>query len=146
MKLKAHSVAFLFCLLCTGTAPAISIHDFARMKMDDQATYVTSLVEGSATMLKAQGQPDQAQKALALFKDPSKSGGLNQFVLKLKELEGLNNRNATNPNNRAPVYQIEDAMEMTLKNNGIIVPASFLLTINKNFTPSNLRLPQTIGQ
>ena len=146
MKLKALFAALSFGLLGAYPALALPIHDFAKMKMDDQATYVTSLVEGAASMLKTHSQPDQAQKALTLFKDSGKTGGLNQFVLNLKMMEGMNNRNATNPNNRAHVYEVEDAMELTLKHNGIIVPASYLLTINQNFIPSSAKLPPSLSQ
>jgi hypothetical protein len=97
---------------------------------------VALLVEGSAKMLKANGQPDQARKAIALFHDSSKNGGVAQLASNLKTINALNKRNAINPNNRAPVYQIEDAMELTLKDAGIIVPTSYLLSINQNFRPS----------
>jgi hypothetical protein len=125
-----------FSLLCSGIAQAMSIHDFGRMNNDDDATYVTLLVEGAAKILRANGQPDLAQKAINFFKDSSKSGGVNQFAINLKMINALNNRNAINPNNRVPVYQVEDAMALTLKDNGMIIPVSALLTINKNFQPS----------
>ena len=114
----------------------MSIHDFGKMNRDDEATYVALLVEGSAEMLKAHGQPEQARKAISFFKDSSKDGGVQQPASHLQMVNALNKRNAINPNNRAPVYQVEDAMELTLKDDGIIVPASYLLTINKDFRPS----------
>jgi hypothetical protein len=114
----------------------MTIHDFGRMNRDDEATYIALLVEGSAKMLRAQGQPDQARKTIAFFKDSSKDGGVQQFASHLQTVDALNKRNAINPNNRAPVYQIEDAMELTLKDKGIIVPVSYLLTINQNFKQS----------
>jgi hypothetical protein len=142
---------FLFAVLfvglfCSGTAPAMSIHDFAKMTIDDQATYVTALVEGSAKMLRAQGQPAQADKTVAFFKDSSKNGGVTQLASQLKQLNGLNKRNAINPNNKARPYVVEDAMEAALKDEGIIVPRSYLLTINKDFTPTGYRLSPTLGQ
>jgi len=123
----------------------MAILDFVRMNDDDDATYVTSLVEGSAKMLRAQGHANQAEKVVALFKNSSKNGGVNQLALNLKMLAGQNNRNAINPNNRAPVYGVEDAMALTLKDNGIIVPASYLLTINKDFQPSGPPRQQPVG-
>ena len=137
MKLSAYLAAgvLLAGLLSSGNARAMAIFDFAKMNTDDEATYITSLVVGSAKMLRAQGHPDQARKVIAFFKDPSKNGGLNQFALQLKELHEINDRNAINPNNRAYAYQVEDAMELTLKDNGFIVPASYLLQVNKDFRP-----------
>jgi len=135
------SVAFCF----TSTAKAISIHDFGKMNLDDESTYIALLVSGAAEMLKAHGQPDQASKAIAFFKDTSKDGGVQQLASHIKMVDALNKRNAINPNNRAPVYQIEDAMEQTLKDEGIIVPVSYLLTINQNFKPSGPPRPRTTG-
>ena len=73
-------ILLLIGLLSTTHASAISIYLFAKMKNDDQATYITTMVEGAAKLLKDKGQPDQAQKTLDLFGDASKSGGINQFV------------------------------------------------------------------
>jgi len=97
-------------------------------------------------MFKTHGQPDEAHKIISFFKDSSKDGGVQQFASHLKTAEALNNRNAINPNNRAPVYQVEDAMELTLKDNGILVPASTLLTIGKDFRPAGPPRSRTAGQ
>ena len=143
-KLAVALISFAPCL--TGGASAMSVEDFARMNADDEATYVAILVEASAKMLKANGQPDQARKAISLFKDSSKNGGVPQLASNLKMINALNKRNAINPNNRVPVYQVEDAMELTFKDEGIIVPTSYLLTISKDFRPSGPLRPRTIGQ
>jgi len=122
MNLKVCSgVVFILLAACVTGARAMPILDFGRLNLDDQATYVTLMVEGSAELLRAHGEPEQAGKAIAFFKDSSKEGGVHQFASHLKEVNGLNLIHATNPNNRAPVYQVEDAMEMTLKDAGIIV-------------------------
>jgi hypothetical protein len=140
MKVKTGLIASVFlAILVSGPARAMSIHDFGRMNLDDQATYLTALVDGTADLLKAQGRREQARQAVAFFKDSSTSGGVHQFALHLKEMESLNNRNATNPNNRAPVYQIEDAMQVTMKHAGIGVSVAYLLTINKDFIQGPLR-------
>jgi hypothetical protein len=148
MNLKTNlAVALISLASClTGAAKAMSIHDFGKMNNDDEATYVALLVEGSAEMLRAHGQPEQARKVIAFFKESGKDGGVQQFASNLKMVDALNKRNSINPNNRAPVYQVEDAMELTLKDDGIIVPASYLLTINKDFRPSGPSRPRTIGQ
>lgn len=125
----------LLIALGSGCAQALSFHDFIRMNDDDDATYVTAMVEGAAKMLRANGEPDQARKLIAFFKDASKQGGVNQLAMNMKAMNGLNNRNAINPNNRAHVYEVEDAMALTLKNRGIIVPVGYLLAINQNFQP-----------
>jgi hypothetical protein len=58
----------------------------------------------------------------------------------------MNKRNAINPNNRAPVYQVEDAMASTLKSAGVIVPANYLLTAGKDFKPDGPPRQHTMGQ
>jgi len=137
MKSKFCLVACLLILsaLGSGCARAMTFEDFIRMNDDDDATYVTAMVEGVAKILRANGEPDQARKVIALFKDSSKQGGVNQLAMNMKAMNALNNRNAINPNNRAHVYEVEDAMERTLKDNGITVPASALLAINRDFRP-----------
>jgi hypothetical protein len=138
MNLKP-SLALVLILLapCLATgARAMPILDFARLNNDDEATYVTLLVEGSAAMFKAHGQPDQARKIILFFKVPGKDGGVYRFADQLKKVDALNNKNAINPNNRAPVYQVEDAMAATLKNEGFIVPVSYLLTLGNDFQPA----------
>ncbi len=138
MNLKARLavalIAFAPCL--TVGAKAMSLDDFARMNNDDEAGFVAFLVAASAEMLKANGQQEKADKAVLFFKDSSRSGGVRQLASNLKVMQGLNNRNATNPNNRAPVYQVEDAMAVTLKADGIIVPVGYLLTASRDFQPS----------
>jgi hypothetical protein len=145
MKSKVCLAAALLLLSTLGSscARALSFHDFIRMNDDDDATYVTAMVEGAAKMLLAKEQPDQARKLIAFFKDSSKQGGVNQLAMNMKTMNGLNNRNAINPNNRAHVYEVEDAMERTLKDNGIIVPASYLLAINHDFQPVGPPRPVT---
>ena len=120
----------------------MTIDNFARLNMDDEATYVALMVSSSAKMLRSQGKPDLADKAVALFKDSGKSGGVNQFAMNLKAAHNRNNMNATNPNNRTPDLQVEDAMAATLKDNGIMVPVSFLLTVHREFQPSGIPRPK----
>jgi hypothetical protein len=138
MNLKTTLVAASILILpfTAGSANAMTIDDFAAMNNDDDATYVALLVEAAAHMFKANGQPDQAAKAIAYFKDSSSNGGVHQLATYLKMKNAQNKRNAINPNNRAPVYQVEDAMELAFKDAGLIVPAKFLLDSGKDFHPS----------
>lgn len=137
---------FLFGLFGIGTAPAMQIYAFAKLKTPDQATYVDNMVEASSKMLKEQGHPDQAQQILDLFRNTTKEGGVNQFVMKMKDCDVLNRRNATNPNNRHPVLQVEDAMSLMLKEHGIIVPVKFLLSVNEHFMPTIPNIKQLMQQ
>jgi hypothetical protein len=122
-------------VLSCGSAKAMDILAFGRMNLDDQATYVTNMVEGSAKYLRANGHPDQAQKAIDLFKNSTPQGGVNQLAINLKNFQSENTRNQQNPNNRVPPYDVEAAMAETLRDNGINVPASYLKTITRGFQP-----------
>jgi hypothetical protein len=140
MHLKARLATVVLALaaswLGAGHSRAMDFFFFSRLALDDQATYVTSLVEESAKMLRKTGHPDEAQKAIALFKDPTNHGGVHELATNMKELALQNTRNADNPNSRAPVYDVEMAMQLTLKDNGVDVPLKFLESVNKNFAPT----------
>ncbi len=129
--------------LLTGPGRAMSMLDFAKMNNDDEAGYLAVLIGAAAQTLKASGHPDQADKVLAMFHDSSSSGGLHQFAAHMKMLGSLNARNATNPNNRAHEYLVEDAMELTLKDAGFLVSAKSLLKAGEDFQPVGPQRGQT---
>jgi hypothetical protein len=134
---KARVIFLLLAVILPGAgqARAMDILFFARMALDDQADYVTSLVEATAKMLRATGHPDQAAKAIALFKDSSKNGGLNQLVTNMRALQAQNTMSQSATNGRTTHYDVEAAMQMTLHSAGIVVPLKFLESANKNFAP-----------
>jgi hypothetical protein len=137
MHSKARFAAVLLAVIFFGAghAPAMDILFFARMQLDDQADYVTNLVTGSAKLLRQTGHPDQAQKAIALFKDPSKHGGVSQLAANIKAMQSTNTLNTTLAAPRGPTYDVEAAMQLTLRNNGIEIPLKSLRTINRSFAP-----------
>jgi hypothetical protein len=137
MTLKAKAAFLLVSLaLFPGIGvKAMTVEDFGRMNEDDESTYVALLIEDAAHILKAHGQPDQAAQTIAYFKETGKFGGVQELVAEVKSIDALNKKNAINPNNRAPVYQIEDAMESVLKDKGIKVSAKDLLQSDKDFHP-----------
>jgi hypothetical protein len=138
MKIKVRVIAAILAasFLGAGHARAMEILYFARMALDDQSTYVSDLVIGSAKMLRATGHPDQAQKAIALFKDSTSHGGVSQLASNLKHLQQRNTITQSVTNGRQTHYDVEAAMQLTLRNNGIDVPLKFMETINRNFSPS----------
>jgi hypothetical protein len=135
LRIKLVLAGILVASLVSVNARAMTLENFGRMDDDDEATYVTLLVEASTQMLKAEGRPDQAAKALAFFKEPGRDGGVQQFAAHLEAINGQNMRNQTNPNNRVPDLQVEDAMQKTLQAQGITVPAKYLLAAGKDFHP-----------
>jgi hypothetical protein len=147
MNLKAKLVVALILVapFFATVARAMTIHDFGRLNDDDEASLVALLVESSKNYLKAHGQADQGSKVIALFKTPGKEGGVYKFADQLKQVDALNKKNAINPNNRAQVLQIEDAMELMLKDEGFNVPTKFLLSATQNFRPSGIPRPRPMG-
>lgn len=137
-KLKAFLVAgvVLPSLFGSSEVRAMAILDFARMNVDDESSYVAMLVAGSAKLLREHGEPNQAQRAIDLFKDSTKKGGVNQLAANLKSLEAQNEENASNARNRARLFEVEDALQETLKDNGIDLSINDLMGINKNFAPA----------
>ena len=126
-------------LLFTSAANAMQIPQFDKMDHNDRSKYVTLLVEGAAKGLTDHGQTDQARKLINLFKDSSDKGGGYQFAKNLQIARDLNKR--ADP--KQPPYEVENALEVTLKDNGIIVPVSFLLTLAKDFKPSSSPVGKT---
>ena len=127
--------AILGLMAFASHARALEIVEFAVMKTDAQADYVTTLVENAAKALRARGQGDEAARTIALFKDNSKAGGVNQLAMNLRVLHSQNDRNSTNPNNRVPVYTVEDAMALTLRDHGITIKAGEITPPEENARP-----------
>ena len=114
-------------VLSTG-ARAMPIPQYEKMSQADRGDYSVALVEGAIKALNDHGQPEQAQKVSALFLDKSDAGGFMQFRKTLEVIKALNKQNAANPNNKEPIYEVEHAFALTLKNDGVSVPISVLLT------------------
>jgi hypothetical protein len=120
-------------LVLSTVSQAMPISQFDKMQRSDRELYVGRLLDGTAESLKAHGHEDQAQEVLNFFNDRTEQGGIQRLEMNLKAFRQIGRQNV---NNTQPVYQVEDAFALTLKNQGIDVPVSFLLTINKNFKPS----------
>ena len=137
MDLKAKlAVSLMLLASFPGTgATAMTVEDFGRMHEDDESTYVALLIMDAAHILRARGQPEQASQVISYFKVPGKFGGVQELADKVKTLNALNKKNAINPNNRAPVYQIEDAMESVLREKGIKVSAEGPDAKRQGFSP-----------
>jgi hypothetical protein len=129
---RAAGVAIVALVLST-VSQAMPISQFDKMQRSDRELYVGRLLDGTAESLKAHGHEDQAQEVLNFFNDRTEQGGIQRLEMNLKAFRQIGRQNV---NNTQPVYQVEDAFALTLKNQGIDVPVSFLLTINKNFKPS----------
>src|ERR1035437_4082582 len=124
-------------LLFTGEANAMQIPQYDKMAQSDKEDYRVLLVEGAASALDGHGKHEQSQKLIALFLDKSDNGGSTQLAKNLQATRIINARNAKDPNNEQPPYEVEHALFLTLKDNGINIPVSVLLAIGKDFKPSS---------
>ena len=124
-------------LLFTGAANAMQVPQYDQMVQNDKSRYVTLLVMGAAKALEAHGQPDQSKKLIVFFEDGSDNGGAHQFSKNLQVVRMINAKNATDPNNKQKPYEVEHALALTLKNNGILIPVDVLLAFGKDFQPSS---------
>ena len=133
------AVAFSSVLLLGTAAHAMTIVQFDKMADDDQDEYVADLVVGAQKVLREAGQSDKAAQAHNLFvliKPGDKiSDGMAEFEIILAKARLADaRRQESNPNAR-PV-EVEDAMALTLRRNGIELPDSFF-TVNANFRPKH---------
>jgi hypothetical protein len=126
----------LTALLFSGTGNAMQIPQYDEMDKQDRGRYMTLLIKGTHDHLLANGQSAQAERVLYLFENSSTKFGWPQFERNLHMARALNAKHAADPNNKKASYEVEQALALTLQNNGILVPVTFLLTINKGFKPS----------
>lgn len=123
----------LSALLFGSAAEAMQIPQYDRMDARDEGAFRAFLIRSAYNDLKARGQNDQAEKLLKLFEDKGANGGNKQFDKNLDMVRALNQRNAGDPNYKGQVYEVEHAMALTLKQDGIVVAVSTLLASGQAF-------------
>jgi hypothetical protein len=124
-------------LFLTAAAPAKEIRQFDELDDRDQSDYVGLLVEGAQQVLAEKGQTDLAAKVHALFTEVAAgneiSTGMEEFENNLARARVFDaERAAKDP--KARRLEVEDAIAVTLKKNGIVLPPSFF-SIATNFHP-----------
>ena len=139
MKGMRHNLvtAFLSTAMLFQLAQAMEIRKFYEMAQDDQANYVSALIQGAEKVLTDEGKPDLDAQVSHLFTTNAPNSnisiGMSQFMVTLAVLRVKDaQRVAKDP--KAQRIEVEDAMALTLKNNGIELPDSFF-TVNSGFKP-----------
>lgn len=124
-------------ILFSSAAQAMQIQQFDKMANQDQDEYVAELVLGAQKVLQDSGRPDLAQQVHTLFttKDPQGdiSVGMTEFEITLARARVADAANVTKDPNAARL-EVEHAMIVMLKKNGVILPPSFM-TVASNFQP-----------
>lgn len=126
-------------MLFTGAvAQAMEIRQFDKMAQDDRAEYVARwLIQGAEKVLTDEGRPDLAERVGYLFRTNAPDGnisiGMSDFMLTLAKARLADAKRAGQDPN-APRLEVEHAMIVTLKKNGIVLPKSFM-TVGNGFKP-----------
>jgi len=137
--MKQHLIATFLsaAILFAGAAQAMPIQQFDKMADRDQADYLNVLIYGAQRGLIDEGKADLAVKVDKLFTDvpagDKMSLGLNELESNLDRARVADiQRIQKNPEARQ--LEVEDAMIVTMRKNGIELPPSFL-SVAKNFKP-----------
>ena len=126
-------------MLVTSAAQAMEIQQFDKMAVQDQGDYVGLLVGGAEQVLRDEGRADLAAQVDHLFTTTlpgdAHTIGAVEFEKNLaRAREADVKRVEKDPNARR--LEVEDAMIVTLRKNGIELPPSFL-TVNSGFKPKH---------
>jgi hypothetical protein len=124
-------------MLLAGTAQAMEIRKFDKMADQDQAEYVGRLIQAAEQTLTTAGKPQLATQVHRLFltipSGDEMSLGMTEFERNLALARVSDAKRAQgDPNARR--LEVEDALFVTLKKNGIELPDSFFAA-NSNFRP-----------
>jgi hypothetical protein len=124
-------------MLFSSAAQAMEIRQFDKMADQDQAEYVGLLVQGAEKVLTDVGRPDLAAQVEHLFttRNPGDADtiGAVEFETNLA-LARVTDAKRVEKDPNASRLEVEHAMIVTLKKNGIVLPQSFM-TVNKDFKP-----------
>ena len=122
-----------------GPAQAMEIRQFDKMADADQKEYVGALVEGAQKALRDDGRADLAEQVGLLFttqpRDSDVSIGMSQFIANLALIR-VSDLKRLELDPHATRLEVEHAMIMTLKHDGIVLPKSFMHVLD-GFKPTH---------
>jgi len=138
--MKRHLATFLSAaMLFSSAAQAMEIRQFDKMAQDDQAQYVSDLIQGAEKVLTDEDKSDLAAQVSHLFTTNAPGAhisiGMAEFMRNLARLRVADVDNAQK-NPKDPRVEVEDAMFVTLQKNHIDLPDSFF-TVAKDFKPKH---------
>lgn len=120
-------------MLCTVAAQAMEIRKFDKMAGPDQDSYVVELVQGAERVLNEAGRAADAQMVHKLFVTNDTNGvsvGMNEFMMTLALARKADAQRVTKEPN-AGRLEVEHAMIVMFKKNGIVAPQSFMHVADK---------------
>jgi hypothetical protein len=128
------AIAFL-----PGWLRAMEIQDFDKMSAEDRQAYMNFLPEAAQKVLMEAGRKDDAAKVYKLFNETNPGNVLSDGEIAFEENLARARvadvkKHAENPNLRR--LEVEDALFVTLKKAGVILPQSFY-DVGKDFKPKH---------
>ena len=129
MRLAMTLLAAAVFLAGTATAQAMEIEQFDRLAIPDQGDYVALLLQGAQKILVDAGNHDLLAKLNKLFGEvrpgDEMSVGMIEFEANLANVRVLDAERYAK-DHQAMRLEVEHAMALTLKRNGINLPSSFM--------------------
>jgi hypothetical protein len=138
---RGASIACVFCVsvMRPVSASAMEIQQFDKMTGPDQNEFVAELIIGAQNVLTAAGHPEQAAQVRKLFTEIEPgdqiSDGMAEFEIVLAKVR-LADAQRMEKDPSAHRLEVEDAMAITLKRNGAVVPDAFF-TVASGFRPKH---------
>jgi hypothetical protein len=126
---------------CGNTARAMEIQRFDKLAIPDQGDYIALLIAGAQKVLMDQGRDELAVQVRKLFtvRQPGAtlSTGMLEFETNLAHARAVDAD--THAHDRtAERLDVEQALIVTLKWNGIVLPKSFM-QVGEHFKPKQRR-------
>src|SRR5215470_9727795 len=118
---------------------AMEIREFDKMSAEDRQAYMNFLSEAAQKVLLEAGRKDDAAKVYKLFNEVNPGNVLSDGEIAFEgNLDRLRvadvKKHAENPDARR--LEVEDALFVTLKKGGVVLPPSFY-DAGKNFKPKH---------
>jgi len=120
-------------------AQAMEIQKFDKMAIEDQGDYIQGLLQGAHEILVGEGKDDLAAKMHKLFMEVHQGDEMSIGMLELEsniDRARLIDAERYAKDHNARRLEVEDAMVVTLKKNGIVLPKSFI-HVGDNFKPKH---------
>jgi hypothetical protein len=128
------SLGFLF----STAARAMPIPQFDKLTHKQQGAYDFFLIDSAANILADQGDTAGAAKVRDLLEikpgQPVKPAMI-QLVENTNAMRAYNQQHANDPGFKP--FEVEHALSLVLKNNGIFLPPSKLLQVSQNWKPAD---------
>jgi len=126
-------------VLATGVAQGMEVQKFDKMAIEDQGDYIQGLLQRAHEILVGEGKDDLAAKMHKLFTEVHQGDEMSIGMLELEsniDRARLIDAERYAKDHNARRLEVEDAMVVTLKKNGIVLPTSFT-HVGDNFKPKH---------